>query len=281
MATPRALSVLAALLTFADPALGCTSIMVGPDASKDGTAWVGQSDVGEGAGDARLVWVPPMDWPAGSKRPVIDYEDYPRYVGTERRVPAYYPSKQLPNKTANVIGYMPQVNHTFGFLEGDYALANEHGVSFGESTATSKTWTTPVSQGGPALLSMFELSRLAAERTKTARAAVVLMGAMAEQHGFWGDPSVDAGGESLLVTDGRESYIFHVIPADNKKGGAVWAAQRMPADHVTIVANAFVIGRIDPADPDTYLYSGNMHDIAKANGWWDGTGLLHWTQATA
>ena len=38
---------------------------------------------------------------------------------------------------------------------------------------------------------------------------------------------------------------------------------------------------IDPADPDTYLYSGNMHDIAKANGWWDGTGLLHWTQATA
>ena len=93
------------LLLLVPPALACTSIMVGPGASADGTAWVGQSDDGEGAGDARLVWVPPMDWPAGSQRPVLDYEDYPRYVGSERQVPAYFPSARLPNKTANVIGH--------------------------------------------------------------------------------------------------------------------------------------------------------------------------------
>ena len=58
------------LLCVLPAAFGCTSIIVGPGASADGTAWVGQSDDGEGAGDHRLVWVPPMHWPAGSMRPV-------------------------------------------------------------------------------------------------------------------------------------------------------------------------------------------------------------------
>ena len=89
---------------------GCTSVLVGRDASVNGTAWVGQSNDGEGAGDARLVWVPARTWPAGSMRPVIDYQDYPRYVGKERGVPAYYPSELLPQPTTSlVIGEIPQV----------------------------------------------------------------------------------------------------------------------------------------------------------------------------
>ena len=64
----------------------CTSIMAGPEATVDGSVWVGQSDDGEGAADSRLVWVPPMEWPAGSMRPVINYGNFPRYVGTERNI---------------------------------------------------------------------------------------------------------------------------------------------------------------------------------------------------
>eukprot|EP00966_Prymnesium_polylepis_P105517 2443683-Prymnesium_polylepis.1 len=64
-----------------------------------------------------------------------------------------------------------QVNHTYGYYEADYAIANEHGVSFGESTCSAKTFALPVSQGGPSLLSMYELTRLAAERETTARGA--------------------------------------------------------------------------------------------------------------
>ena len=60
------------------PLRACTSLMVGPDATKDGSVWVAQSDDGEGAGDPRLVWVPAMDWPANSMRAVLDYENYPR-----------------------------------------------------------------------------------------------------------------------------------------------------------------------------------------------------------
>ena len=256
----------------------CTSILIGPGATADGTVWVGQSDDGEGAGDARMVWVPAMDWPAGSERPVFDYEDFPRYVGRERRVEAYYPSASLPNETENRIGSIPQVNHTFGYYEGDYAISNEHGVAFGESTVSAKIFTKPVSAGGKALLSMYELSRLAAERCATATCAVETMGALAERHGFWGSPERDTGGESLLVADKDAQWIFHVLAADEAEGGAIWCAEKIPRDHAAVVANAFVIGYVDEAS-DAFKYSETMHAIAKARGFWDGDGKLHFTRA--
>ena len=42
---------------------------------------------------------------------------YSRYVGTERGIAAYFPTTDLPNSTNNVIGHIPQVNHTYGYLE--------------------------------------------------------------------------------------------------------------------------------------------------------------------
>ena len=36
--------------------------------------------------------------------------------------------------------------------------------------------------------------------------------------------------------------VFHVLP-DNLGGSAIWAAQRVPDDHVAVVANSFIIGR--------------------------------------
>ncbi|KAH8067930.1 C69 peptidase-like protein [Aureococcus anophagefferens] len=270
------LTLAIASLTVA-PVLSCTSVLFGPGATADGSVWVGQSDDGEGAGDARLVWVPAMDWPAGSKRPVFDYGDFPRIVDSERKVPAYFPTDKF-NETAGKIGSIPQVAHTFGYYEADYAISNEHGLAFGESTVSAKIFTTPVSKGGPALLSMYELSRLGAERCRTASCAVDVMGALAEKYGFWGDDSVDTGGESLLVADLETQWIFHVLSADQHKGGAIWCAQKIPRDHAAVVSNAFVIGDVDEGSDD-FRYAKSMHAIAKARGWWDGTGKLHFTKA--
>jgi dipeptidase len=105
------------------------------------------------------------------------------------------------------------------------------------------------------------------------------MGAMAVKYGFFGDPEASTGGESLLLADKEEQWIFHVLAEDEKKGGAIWGAQRMPRDHITVVSNAFVIGFMNASDSDNFLFSDNMHSVAKANGWWDGTGMLHWTRA--
>ena len=168
------------------------------------------------------------------------------------------------------------MNHTFAYYEADYAIANEHGLAFGESTCSARTFAKSVAAGGPALLSMMELSRLAAERTASARDAVKLMGSLAERYGFLGTAPV-VGGESLLVGDAQDQWIFHILAASNDKGGAIWAAQRIPRDHATIVANAFIIGEVD-TDSEAFLYSSNMHSIAQANQWWDGRGRLHFTR---
>ena len=225
-----------------------------------------------------------MTWPAGSLRPIVDYGDWPRYVGTERQVPPYYPTAALPNATTNVIGHIAQVNRTFGYYEGNYAVANDQGVAFGESSCSAKTFAKSVAAGGPSLLSMYELSRLAAERAATARDAVQLMGDLAVEHGFYADASTDTGGESILVTDGDEGYIFHILAESEEKGGAIWCAARVPADEVAVVANSFAIGFVDPAGGGggggggDFLYSANMHEVARQRGWWDGKGRLHFAR---
>lgn len=63
----------------------------------------------------------------------------------------------------------PQVNHTYGLVEGLYGIMNEHQVAIGESTCSGRFWTKPISQGGKALFEISELSSVALERCKTAR----------------------------------------------------------------------------------------------------------------
>jgi Peptidase family C69 len=49
--------------------------------------------------------------------------------------------------------------------------------------------------------------------------------------------------------------MFHLL-ADDTGASAVWAAQRVPDDHITAVANQFVIGEIDLNDPTNFMASG-------------------------
>lgn len=53
--------------------------------------------------------------------------------------------------------------------------------------------------------------------------------------------------------------MFHLL-ADDTGASAVWAAQRVPDDHITAVANQFVIGEIDIADTANFMASGKLLD---------------------
>lgn len=68
------------------------------------------------------------------------------------------------------------------------------------------------------------------------------------------------------VTDPDEAWMFHIL-TDDTGASAVWVAQRVPDDHVTAVANSFVIGDVDPSSPD-FLYSSNLWAVAERLGWW-------------
>ncbi len=173
--------------------------------------------------------------------------------------------------------YLPQVEHTYGYILGTYGIQNEKQVSIGESTCGAVFYATPVTSAGKAALHMPVLTELAMERCDTARCAVELIGGLSVQYGFYGpdtDVSVDKAkseaGEALIVSDPQETWVFHILP-DDTGASAIWVAQRVPDEHITAVANQFVIGNIDFADRQTFLYSDNIVSAAEKNHLWTNT----------
>lgn len=269
----HSLSLLACFLASAD---ACTTIIAGRLATSDGSVMCTHSNDGAGTTDPRLVRVPAQDYANGRLRPVYwATEEYPRYVGWDRHVAAYTPVGL--QKEYAPIGYIPQVNHTFAYLEQTYGAINEHQVGIGESTCSGVFGTKALGHGGQALLSIDTLSQLAMERATSARSAVMLMGALAEQYGFYGEGSFEGSAESLMVTDPNEGFIFHILPDDSGRS-AIWAAQRVADDQIGVVANVFVIRHIDASDPQRFLFSKSVYAVAQRKGWWSpDDGMLDFT----
>jgi dipeptidase len=275
MSTTKTVVALLLLQCSWHAALACTAYAAGKHATADGSVVVSHSDDGDGASDPRAAWVPAADHPKGSARPIWpDTEDWPRFVGTDRGT-AYQPingqAKTQP------IGSIPQVEHTVGYIDGNYAVQNECHLMFGESTASAAFSATAVgTPGGTALMSVNELTRIAAERVCSAREAVQLMGSLSEKYGFYG---ADGGaGEVLMVGDTEEAFVFHILSDDTAKS-SIWVAQRVPDNHVAVVANMFSIREVDLTDEVNFLGSANLHRIAREYGLWDGRGLLSFTDA--
>ena len=203
-------------------------------------------------------------------------QEYPRFVGTARGK-VYHP--EPGQEETEPVGFIPQVRRTHGYYESNYALQNDCGLSFGESTASAvfraDMLGTPGTNGA-ALLCVNELTKLAAERSCSAREAVQLMGSLAERYGFYGP---DGGaGEVLTVGDTEEAWVFHIL-SDPSGTGALWAAQRVPDREVAVVANMFTIRALDLSDGANFLGSANLLATARAYGLWDGEGALDFTRA--
>ena len=261
------LSVVCALLaTWVPSILACTTTGVTPGASKTGKVYASQSNDGDGVSDTRLFRVPNMTHPEGSMRPVYPYiGDFPRYVGTSRGAQNY----QVGETVTKPMGFIPQVAYTHGFYDGYFGLLNDQGLGIAESTCSARiVGALPISQGGAGLWYTDELSRVAMERETEAKSAVQLMGDLAVKGGYYGGDGAMVPGESLIVSDKNEVWVFHILPSDSNGTSAIWAAQRVPDGHVVVVPNVFVLREIDFEDPDNFLFSPNIKTIAKDRGWW-------------
>ena len=250
----------------------CTTMLVGKDASVDGSVMVSHS-MDEANNDFRLVAVPARDYadPAAAPRPVYhDHEIYPRLVSAAVS-PGYAPRPGEPQFPPTApIGSIPQVAHTHAFLDLSYGALNEHQLGIGESTCSARTVGRPGDgTNGTALFWVGELSHVAMERCDTARCAVATMGALAEAHGFYGGDEMEGGGETLTVADRGEAWVFHVLAGPGGRGGAIWVAKRVPDDGMTVVANMFTVRAVNLTDAAHFLGRADMADVARAEGWWD------------
>ena len=252
----------------------CSTFLVGKGASVDGSLFVTHSDDGEGDPDARLSFIPAADHAPGAFRDVWpDLEDNPRFVGTARGE-TYLPGRGVPSdaKGTEPIGKIPQVNHTYAYTEGNYGIMNEKQLSIGESTCSGRFVANAKGSGGEALFCVNELSRIAMERCATARCAIRTMGDLATEHGFYGaSGSFEGGSETLLIADTSEGWVMHFVPYP-ETNSAVWVAKRVPDDEVTVVMNMFTIRNVNLKDPENYMYSANIIDVAVKHGLWDPSG---------
>jgi dipeptidase len=256
------------LLATSLQALACTAIAVGKDASVDGSVMITIVQ-GVPSYDWQLEYVPAQDHPAGSMRPCPDYPQLNRWwdmYGKPIDADNVYKAYDQPTESGKI--EIPQVPHTYAYMRCVFGVMNEHQVGFAMPTVDCRNelWNDY------GKLRITQLSMIAAERAKTAREAIKIMGDLAEKYGFRGEYTPAKG---LAVSDSKEAWIFHIMQVgpfwtpDSGKPGAIWAAQRVPDDEVAIFPNGFQIGKIDFDDPDHFMYCSHIKTFAEEMGWWD------------
>ncbi len=222
---------------------GCTSIMVGRLASTDGS----------------VITCHSCD---GNYRTWVKMEPHQKHG--KNTVNKIYHGKlhtETPWDMRNVVeaGEIPQVEETFAFLNTAYPCMNEKQLAIGETTIGGKREL----RNSEGLFLIEELERIMLERCTTAREAIKLAGELVKEYGY-----CDAG-ECITIADPKEVWHFEIFGAGPLEIGAVWAAVRIPDDHVGISANIPRIGKLDLNDTDHYMASENVYSVAEEMGWWD------------
>ena len=236
-------------------ALTCTDIVVGKEASVDGSVITSHTGA---APDCRVHVVPAQTHEPGSMAPV--------YFGMQ--------DATVPFKTyGEVIGHIPQVEHTYRYFHSAYSHMNEHQLAIAETTmGQRKELRADHKEGAKQIMTIEQAQAFALQRCKTAREAVELIGSLVEEYGFL--PSA-GGSEALSIADPNEAWVLEVFAVgqdwdpESEELGAIWAAQRVPDDHVTVIPNWSVIKEIDLDDRDNFMASSNYMQVAIDNGWYD------------
>jgi dipeptidase len=157
---------------------------------------------------------------------------------------------------------IPEVAHTYAFHHGMFGYMNENQVAISESTLG--TVRKLVNRTPSAKIDLTMLSILGMERSRTARECLQVMGDLAETYGY----GFNDDGEMFAVSDPNEVWVFEIMPAgplwtpETGKPGAVWCAQRVPDDHVSVCPNESRIGEVNLADKDNFMGSAHMVEFA-------------------
>jgi len=156
-------------------------------------------------------------------------------------------------------GEIPQVEETYAFINTAYPCMNEKQLAIGETTIGGRR-DLYNSEG---VFSIEELERVILERCTNARDAIRLVGELVKKYGYsdWG--------ECITIADPKEVWQLEIFGAGPLEIGSVWAAARIPDEHVGISANIPRIGELSLDDPDNYMASENVFSVAQEMGWWD------------
>jgi len=222
---------------------GCTSITCGKLATVDGSVITSHTDDSHRT-RSWIDVVPPMEHQKGATMPMY------------KRVPC--DSFAMPTYAHNKIGEIPQVGFTYGYLNTAYPCINDKQLAIGESTFGGRK----VLSSNEGLIDCQRLCQLMLERCTTARDAIKMAGELTKEYG-WNDD-----GECLTIADKNEVWHFEIVGPGKGKTGAIWVAQRVPDGHISVNANASTIKEINLDDPNYFMASENIFEMAIDSGWW-------------
>ncbi|MBN1273311.1 MAG: C69 family dipeptidase [Candidatus Aminicenantes bacterium] len=221
----------------------CTSIIVGKGATVDGSTMTSHS-CDSGSDRTWINIVPHQKHKKGDMCKI--YFEPKRIKGPDH--PDRFP-----------LGEIPQVEETYAYINTAYPVMNEHQLAIGETTFGGRREL----MNKKGLIDAPELYRLILERARTAREAIRLADDLTKKHGY------RDYGECFTFADPEEVWFFEILGPGKDRIGAVWAAQRIPDDHIGVSANASRIRQIDLGDKEHFMASENVFSLAEEMGWWD------------
>lgn len=209
----------------------CTNFLVGKNASADGSTMVTYS-ADSYALFGSLYHYPAATYPKGTLLDVYEW-DTGKYLGKIAQA----------RQTYNVVGNM-----------------NEHAVTITETTFGGRAELAD----STGILDYGSLIYIALQRSKTAREAIKIMTDLVAEYGYYSE------GESFSIADPNEVWIMEMIGKGGKSKGAVWVAMRLPDDCISSHANQARITTIPFADTENCIYSKDVVEFARQQGYFSG-----------
>jgi len=222
---------------------GCTSIMVGKKATTDGSVITAHSCDGN-----YRTWVN-----------IVPHQKHPKGAKNQIYYGKLHSETSWDLRGLQLKGEIPQVGETYAFFNTAYPCMNEKQLAIGETTIGSKREL----YNPEGMFMIEEIERLMLERCTTAREAIKLAGELVKEYGY-GD-----WGECITIADPKEVWHFEIFGAGPLEIGSVWAAVRIPDDHVGVSANIPRISEMDLDKPNYYMASDNVYSFAEEMEWWD------------
>ncbi len=233
----------------------CTIIVAGKNTTADGSVIVSHTDAGP---DCRVHVMPGQFFTEGSMAPV-----YWGMVDLGRPLGDY----------GDTLGMIPQVTETYSYFQSAYPQMNEWQLTIGESTTSMREELKLNDSTCKQIMTVEQAQAFALQRCKTAKEALKLITALMGKYGF--RPSCVGESESLVLADTEEVWILEIFAVGNEwtpesgKPGAIWAAQRLPDDHTTMIPNWSIIKQIHLEDTANFRASVNYMSEAIDRGWYD------------
>lgn len=226
------------LLTFAflliaalAETFACTNLIVGKNASVDGSTIVSYSADSYGM-YGYLCHYPAATYPQGTMLDIHEW-DTGKYLGKIEQA----------KRTYNVIGNM-----------------NEFQLTIAETTFGGR----PELVDSTGIIDYGSLIYITLQRARTAREAIQIMDNMVQEYGYY------SSGESFTIADPNEIWIMEMIGKGPGIRGAVWVAVRIPDDCISAHANQSRIHQFNMDDKENCMYSSDVISFAREKKYFNG-----------